>query len=309
MSGRLRPVSEIAGTMTLRDIAPDGRALLSRETEQLEMAAIVEGDGAQRSLSWLDWSRVADVSPDGRLVLFDESGVAVGADYISYVHRMDDNSTMRLGAGTAMALAPDGRSALVQQTRDRSRLRLLPFDERKPIDLEPSGVEYQWVRYFPDGRRLLGLANEPDRPLRLYVQPIDGKPYAITPPLVARNVAISPDGTKVAVFSANRGLAVYPTTAEGRASPVQATGMWAPLLWDDHDWLYVQQIGAYTEIPTRIARLHLPDGRIEPWKNVAPVDALGVNAITKIMLSGDARTVIFNYRRVLSELFVAVPAS
>jgi hypothetical protein len=243
------------------------------------------------------------------LILFDESGVAVMGDYVSYVHRMDDNSTMRLGNVVAMALAPDGKFALVQQARDRSRLRLLPLDGSKPVDLSPAGVEYQWVRYFPDGHRLLGLASEPGHPLRLYVQPLDGKPYPITPPVVARNVAISPDGAEVAVFSANAGLMIYRTGAEGQGRPVKTTGAWAPLLWDDPDWLYVQQIGAYTQIPTKIARLHLPDGRLEPWKEVAPVDALGVNAITKVMLSADARTVVFNYRRVLSELFVAIPAS
>jgi hypothetical protein len=41
---------------------------------------------------------------------------------------------------------------------------------------------------------------------------------------------------------------------------------------------------------------------------VAPTDALGVNAITKVMVSRDTRTVVFNYRRVLSELFVAETA-
>jgi hypothetical protein len=34
-----------------------------------------------------------------------------------------------------------------------------------------------------------------------------------------------------------------------------------------------------------------------------------VNAITKVMVSADARTVVFNYRRALSELFVATPAT
>jgi WD40 repeat protein len=309
ISGQLRPVLQTAGTMTLRDIAPDGRALLSRETEELEMAAVIAGESTQRNLSWLDWSRVADVSADGRLILFDESGVAVTGGNVSYVRRMDDNSTMRLGAGVAMALSPDGKFALVQDAHDRSRLRLLPLDGRAAVDLAPAGLEYQWVRYFPDGRRLLALANEQGHPLRLYVQPLNGKPYPITPPAVARNVAIAPDGIEVAVFSANTGLMMYPTSEEGQGRPVKTTGSWAPLLWADSDVLYVQQIGAYTQIPTRIARLHLQDGRLEPWKEVAPIDALGVNAITKVMLSGDARTAVFNYRRVLSELFVAIPTS
>ena len=87
-SGRTRAVAQIAGTMTLRDISPDGRVLASRDTALLEMEAVVDGQPS-RNLSWLDWSRVADVSTDGRRVLFDESGVAAGAEYLVYVRDLD----------------------------------------------------------------------------------------------------------------------------------------------------------------------------------------------------------------------------
>ena len=70
----------------------------------------------------------------------------------------------------------------------------------------------------------------------------------------------------------------------------------------------MQHLGAYTEIPTRISRLHLPTGELRPWRDIAPRDPAGVNAITKVMIAADTKTVIFNYRRVLSELFVATPA-
>jgi hypothetical protein len=59
----------------------------------------------------------------------------------------------------------------------------------------------------------------------------------------------------------------------------------------------------------RVSRLHLPTGQLQPWRELRPRDAAGVNAITKVMLSQDARTLIFNYRRVLSELFIVEPAS
>jgi Tol biopolymer transport system component len=104
LSGKLRPVAQIAGTMTLRDIAPDGRLLLSRETELLEMAGSFSGEQEFRNLSWLDWSRVADISADGRLVLFDEGGLASGPEYLVYVHRLDDDSAgwRRDGNGTVV---------------------------------------------------------------------------------------------------------------------------------------------------------------------------------------------------------------
>jgi hypothetical protein len=295
--------------MTLRDIAADGRVLLSRETELLEMAAVLSGEQHLRNLSWLDWSRVADVSTDGRLVLFDESGLASGPEYLVYVHRLDDRSTVRVGRGTAMALSADGKFALTRGTQDRGRLQLVPIGEGRTIELPVTGLEYQWVRFFPDGRHLLALASEPGRPLRLYVQPPSGKPYPITPPTVARNVAIAPDGTKIAVFTGDRKLSIFPTTENAVAETVATEDLLAPLLWTEDDWLYVQQLGAYTQIPTQISRFHLPTGRLESWRQISPADPMGVNAITKVMLSQDAKTMVFNYRRVLSELFVAEPMS
>jgi Tol biopolymer transport system component len=306
-TGVLKPVTQIAGAMTLRDIAPDGRMLVSRETELLEMTAVVAGEAAPRNLSWLDWSRVADISADGRLVLFDESGIGAGPQYLVYVHRLDSSSTVRLGAGRAMALSPDGKFALTLGTEDRTRFRLLPLEDGKPVELPVTGLEYQWGRYFPDGQRLIALANEPGRPLRLYVQPLDGKPFPITPPTVARNVAVSPDGNEVAVLLANGKLAIYPVAQGGTARVLPTTEALAPLLWT-RDRLYVQHLGAYTQIPTRISRLDLQTGRLQAWQEIAPADRLGVNAITKVMLSTDARTLVFNYRRVLSELFVGEPS-
>ena len=315
MAGALRPVTQIAGTMTLRDVAPDGGLLVSRETEQLEMTALINGDPAPHNLSWLDWSRVADISADGRLVLFDESGIGAGPQYLMYVHRLDSGATVRLGPGRAMALSPDGKFALALGTEDRSRFRLVPLEEGKAVELPITGLEYQWGRYFPDGQRIITLANEPGRPLRLYVLPLQGKPIPITPPTVVRNLAISPDGNEVAVLSANSTLAIYPVAEGGAARTIPTTEALAPLLWTSapggsgkrDGWLYVQHLGAYTQIPTRISRLHLQSRRLEPWQAIAPSDPLGVNAITKVMLSSDARTLVFNYRRVLSELFVAEP--
>jgi eukaryotic-like serine/threonine-protein kinase len=303
-SGAFRPIAQIPGAMTLRDISADGSVLASRDTTLLELAAVVESE-EQRNLTWLDWSRVADISPDGSVILFDEGGIAAGAEYAIYIHRLTDRSTMRVGEGTAMALAPDGTAVLAGGTRDRKRLRLLPLGQGTIRDLPDTGLEYQWVRFFPDGRRVLALASEPGGRLRLYVHGLDGgKPIAVTPPTVTRTAAVSPDGEEIALLTSDGKLMIYPSQG-GAGRTIKTDGAVGPLLWTTDDWLYVQHFGAYTQIPTRISRLHLPTGRLEPWKEVQPAETLGVNAITKVMVSPDARTVVFNYRRALSELFVA----
>jgi DNA-binding winged helix-turn-helix (wHTH) protein len=222
-----------------------------------------------------------------------------------YLYRFADNSTVRLGQGRAMALSGDGRWALTLGTRERTRFRLMPLAGGRAKELPPTGLDYQWARFFPDNERLLALASEPGRPLRLYVQSLHGNPKPISPPMVVRNVAIPSDGSRIAVLKGDGQLIAYSTAG---ADPVQLSPirMLGPLLWNE-EWLYVQEVGAYTQIPTQVSRLHVRTGKLEPRLSVAPSDTLGVNAITKVMLSADASTCVYNFRRVLSELFVAEP--
>jgi Lipoprotein LpqB beta-propeller domain len=125
---------------------------------------------------------------------------------------------------------------------------------------------------------------------------------------VTRTAAVSPDGTQIALLTSNGKLMIYPANG-GSGRVVPTASALGPLLWSGDDWLYVQHLGAYTQIPTRLSRFHLPTSRMEPWSELRPADTLGVNAITKVMVALDARTVVFNYRRALSELFVATPAA
>lgn len=308
LDGTIRRAGEMPGGISLRDIAPDGRVLASRESRRLEMAVIADGDTTAHDISLHDWSRVADISPDGKVILFDESGAAAGAQYQIYIRRVSDAAASHVGEGRAMAFSLDLEAILALGTEPRSRLRVVPIGEGRTIEIGPQELEYQWARYFPDGKRILALANAPNQPLRLFVIPSSGSAYPITPPVVVRNSAISPDGSRVAILSAEGKLLIYPTTPGGNAEVVQNGKGLAPLLWRENDIIYVQHIGAATQIPTRISRFDLNTGRAEPWRDIAPSDPVGVNAITKVMLSQDARTLVFNYRRVFSELFLADPA-
>src|SRR5205807_4671576 len=70
-SGKLRSVASAPGVLTLRDIAPDGRVLISRDVRRLEIAGKLGSYATERDLSWLDWSRVQEISSDGSLILFE----------------------------------------------------------------------------------------------------------------------------------------------------------------------------------------------------------------------------------------------
>jgi len=79
LSGNERLVLRIPGTLTLHDITRDGRLLLTVDNAQFGILGLGPGEKAERNLSWFDWSIVADLSPDGKSMLFFESGEGVGS--------------------------------------------------------------------------------------------------------------------------------------------------------------------------------------------------------------------------------------
>ena len=61
-------------SLTLWDVAPDGRVLFAREEERKAVFGAVGDDETPRDLSWQDRSGVADLSSDGRKILFADRG-------------------------------------------------------------------------------------------------------------------------------------------------------------------------------------------------------------------------------------------
>jgi Tol biopolymer transport system component len=303
-SGKLRSVASAPGVLTLRDIAPDGRVLISRDVRRLEIAGKLAGEDAEQDLSWLDWSRVQEISGDGSLILFDESGEAAGAHSLAYVRKTAGGAVTRLGEGIAAAFSPDGKSALLI-AEDHLHLRLVSVDGGTPKALPDSSLSYQWVKFFPDGRRLLALGSLPKQGLRLYVQSLDDSRLTpISPEMMVRNAAIAPDGARVAILSADNRLLVYPA-AGGDPEQIPAAEPLAPLRWSkDGQWIFVQRLGRPNELPARVFRVRARDGEIELWNEISPADPMGVNSVTGVSIGPDERSYVYSYRRVMSELYL-----
>lgn len=99
------------GNATLWDVLPDGRALLAQTDDRTLLVARQPGDSGDRDMSWLDASWVADVSRDGRQILFSETGQGGGPKGAAYLRASDGAPAVRLSSGQALALSPDGRWA------------------------------------------------------------------------------------------------------------------------------------------------------------------------------------------------------
>src|SRR5690606_8919585 len=97
----VRIVARVPGNTSLHDIAPDGRVLMARTDDRGGISLRVAGETAERDLSWLDSSMLADISPDGQQILFTESGVGGGPHESAYLRGTDGSAAVRLGDGRA----------------------------------------------------------------------------------------------------------------------------------------------------------------------------------------------------------------
>jgi hypothetical protein len=66
LSGKERLVARGLTSMTLHDIARNGRVLLTHDKLRFGTLALPPGGTQERDLSWLDLGLVTDISPDGR---------------------------------------------------------------------------------------------------------------------------------------------------------------------------------------------------------------------------------------------------
>ncbi|MFY9549924.1 MAG: protein kinase, partial [Thermoanaerobaculia bacterium] len=112
LSGRRRLLARVPGALTLHDVSREGRVLLALEHSREGIVGLPPGEGKERDLSWHDWSRPVDLTPDGTTLLFDETGEGGGAAYGVYLRATDGSPAVRLGDGRGLALSPDGRWAL-----------------------------------------------------------------------------------------------------------------------------------------------------------------------------------------------------
>ena len=200
LEGHVRMLVPALGRLVLHDVFADGRVLLERTTLKSEVRFRGATDEGERDLSWLDLPRVAQLSGDGRSVLFYESGEGGGPVYASYLRAIDGAVPVRLGPGRAMALSSDGRFAVSIPVEEPDRIDLPPDRAREVRSLrEPGIAEFQWAALTPDDRALVFTGAAPAG-ARVYVKPLaGGKARPITPEGMGLwSNAISPDGAVLA---------------------------------------------------------------------------------------------------------------
>jgi len=305
LDGHERLVSSAPGVLRLLDIAANGKVLLARDDNQMTMQGQLAGDTAERDLTWFDGSHVEDISADGNLVLFTESGEASGAHYWVYVHNRKTNSTTRIGTGRAMALSPDGTRALAMDPSEAKHLLLIPIGDAPVQQISGEGFQYQWAEFFPDGRSLLVAGSFPGQPPALYRQPIGGgKPQQLRAGGTYLDYdfsTLAPDGVHLAGLTP-AGKCVIITLGTDDVRSCQTDSTLVPAKWaSDGVHLYMSSISAP---PYRVLLANPATGKTELVRTLSPQTSGGIQWMTKVAMTPDGEHYAYSLQRLVSQLFV-----
>jgi Tol biopolymer transport system component len=303
LEGRQRVLASLPGEFILQDVSHDGRILLERMSGSGELRGLAPGETSERDLSWLDNSEAADLSADGKTLLFTEIGSGGGANGAVYKRQTDGSPPVRLGEGTALALSPDGKWAM---SKLLERLVLLPAGPGESRTLERGPITaYRSAGWYPDSRRVWFNAIEPGHGVRCYVQDIEGGQPRVVLPGGWRGGLVSPDGKLLAGFSADGEFALHPLEGDDRR-PRPIPG----LLKGDEFLRWSSDPGSifmfHQESPkkARVDRVDLSSGRRELVKEFLPVEPLGSGGFGNAYLSADGKAWIYSYTRYFSDLFI-----
>jgi tRNA A-37 threonylcarbamoyl transferase component Bud32 len=310
LDGRERVIAEFPEAMAIRDIAPDGRVLLSVETFHHRIAGVVPGRDYERDLSWFEGSDRPELSPDGKRLL---STVLADSGDATYLREGD--TAVQLGPGNAMALSPDGKWAVAGTGALYSELELQPTGAGASRKLPRGPLELVTrVFFFPDGARIAVVGREPNRPLRIWIQELGGgdpRPFSDEGVITACDP--SPDGRWIAALDAARRPLLLSTDG-GAPRPLPQLGENdLPIAWSATGGLYVrrlervERLDGYvsTGAPVKIDHLDLASGARTKWRELVPGEPAGSAHIDDVSITPDGRYYAYASGTFSSVLFVA----
>jgi eukaryotic-like serine/threonine-protein kinase len=305
LSGKVRLVYRVDGSLHLMDTAPSGKVLLVDENERYEMIGRAAAQKEDRDLSWFDWSLVGDLSSDGKTALFTEGGEGGGPSYSVYMRNLDGSAAVKLGDGAGMAISPDGKWVLSGDPHKLpEQIVLLPTGAGEERQITHDSINHSGAGWFPDGKSIILEGNESGHGPRLYEQDLNGgSPRALTPEgFVSNTHAVSPDGKQFyARRISDREWMMFPATG-GEPHPIAGADkndsiiQWTP----DGKSLYVADFGN----PAKVFKLNLATGKREPWKDLTPSDPAGVGGIAPIHITPDGKSYVYSLYRDLCDLYL-----
>ena len=295
------------GTLTLHDISKDGRVLFSRDDWRNFMLGLPPGASKERDLSWHDWTVPRDLTDDGKIVAFDETGEAGEDTGAFYIRGTDGSPAVRLGNGVTPELSRDGKKvlAMVPGRDGKRRLTELPTGAGDPRVIPTGDVEVQGATFFPDGRTILEFGNAAGaNGQRLWVQePNSGKPRPISPEGVDVHIAgsISPDGKRVAAADPDGKIAIYSVDGGEPAAVAGTTSQDRALQWmPDGKSLLV----AVVDAPNVVYEVEVGTGKRKLFRTIPIPDGARAADLGYPIFSKDFQSYVYAFGKIESDLYV-----
>jgi hypothetical protein len=304
-SGDVRLVNRLTGSMKIYDVSSVGRTLLSNGTWRAALEYQAPGEAAERDMSWLDWSVLADLSADGKAILFNETREGGGARSGVYLRYSDSDTPVRIGDGYGDALSPDRKLVLCHTGE---QLVVIPTGSGEPRTLAIKGAFDTGAAWLPDSRRVIVGGVVPGHGYQLHaIDTLDEVAKPISPENISgegfRPFAVSADGKLVAGMSKEEMVTFYPVDGGDAVAVSGVEKGEIPIQFSaDGASLYVYRPRA---LPAQVYKITLATGVRELWKQFSPTDPAGVYRIAPICITRDATAYAYDALRSTSDLFVA----
>jgi serine/threonine protein kinase len=301
LSGHTRVVDRTPGTLTLFDIARDGRVLLGQAVNQVLTYARGPGQDQEHDLTIQNFSGTSVISPDGQQVLLNDEGADSGPDYAVYVRASDGAAPERVGDGKGYDFSPDMKWVLSSLTLHIPRqLFLIPLGPGETKQITHDSIDHGDARFLPDGKNVVFTGTEPGHKSRLYVQAVDsGTARPISPEGVSGFVPTA-DGKFVFGFSDS--VALYPIDGQGAPRPVPGIHPDESILSVSHDGRSVL-VGVLGNYSVDVMRVDLNSGKRELFKKIGPSDPAGT-MLVGVVLTPDGKYYAYSFFNVLRQLYL-----
>jgi serine/threonine protein kinase len=312
LSGQLRlNLYEVPGIgARIDDISDDGKMLINQGSNHSRIMVVEDKSTTRAVESQFAWTTTADLSADGKTLLCFEGGYEESepAELNQvYLQKLDNSEPIkRLGPGRALALSPDGKSALAVRTDPQPRLVVLSTTGETKILPNRGMKEYHYAAFFPDGRQILftGVEAHQDAAIRSYVQDINtGDVRPLTEELTVA-LRVSPDGKSVITLQPDRTYYIQPLDG---SQPTPIPGLESedePIQWSD-DGRSVYVIGA-GDFATKIYQVSLTTGDRREWKEIDPPNKVGLVGLETnrggILITPDGKVSVYTYWVLLQQL-------
>jgi Tol biopolymer transport system component len=302
LSGRRRLILRQSATVRLHDIGADGRVLIANEELRSTMMFHGPSDNRERELTWLDWSLATDISPDGSMIVFSESGEGAREGETQYLRETNGAPAVKLGRGSFGKFSTDGKF-VVSTDNGKGEIAIYPTGPGEVRHVRPKGFTVEQAGMLADGQRLWFQGHESASRAGIYVSNLDGtSSRLVVPGGVAMQPCLTPDGRYL--IARVGGDAVLVPVDGDKPRPLPTTieederiACWAR---DGRSFL----IHRRTESPAKLYRVDVATGRRDFVREIGSADRAGLGQGLALIMTPDAKSYVYNAQRTLDELYI-----